>query len=139
MKQENIVVSSNRPATPDELYFAYQTLLSFGDTIGANSVKNFEALEMDDHQPLVVTDFSSIGDHKILLVPDGVHAVSRQALDSCSYIIGLPPKSSVQPTLMFADGMNRPIISDDFETTTNLAVYSVVDADRKLTHVERMC
>ncbi len=121
---QNAATTRNRSASSDEQFHAYQTLLSLGEETVAQFVKQAYELGMEEYQPLVVTDFSDIGERKILLVPGGTHVVSQKVLESQCYIIGL--LTSETPVLLLPEGNKQQIINADSGTTSWLAVYSCV-------------
>jgi len=107
----------------DEHSYAYHFILNFNDPLAAHLVKNCGQMEMDNYRPVVVKDFSSPIEQKVLLVPEGIHEVSREALASCEYMIGLPSKGGIPPTLMFSDPDRDYVINDDTGESASVNVF----------------
>ena len=116
-------LNSNRLATPDEADHAVIMLLSLGETLVVGMIKNAMKLEMDEFQPLVVTDFANIGDAQVLLVPSGMYEVPQRTLTSSPrYIIGIPTNRRNYPTLALTDTGSEEIYNLDTGESTRLHV-----------------
>ena len=117
---QNAATTRNRPASSDEQFHAYQTLLSLGEGVVAEFVKNARQFGMEEYLPLVVSDFSEIGEHKVLLVGEGNYEVPKTLLESSCYIIGLPVRRT--PVLQLMEGKKQQIIDADSGKTSWLTV-----------------
>ncbi len=115
------VQPGNRIATADEQFHALHALLSLGESATAKLLELAGKLDNAAHLPLVVTDFSNVGEHTILLVPEGVHRVPRAVLAAHCYLIGLPGR--VPPTLLLEGESDQPVFNVDTSQTTKLAVF----------------
>lgn len=121
MNLTSIEQPGNRIATADEQHHAMHALLSLGESATAKLLELNGELNNADHLPLVVTDFSNVGEHTILLVPEGVHRVPRAVLAAHCYLIGLPGR--VPPTLLLEGESDQPVLNVDTAHTTRLAVF----------------
>lgn len=141
---------ANRPATAEEITHAATRLRLLGDAELAKRAESALAAEAGCYHPVVVTDFATLGDEQILLVPAGTYVVPRRVFEMPRRIIGLPSaveldeilrdsilplptppypvpqlraRPKVQrPSLLLADGEEREFANFDNGATTVLQV-----------------
>ena len=126
----SITSTGNRFASADEQYDAHHALLNLGEDSLAKMIKLGQALDAsnatanDPYCPLVVTDFSNVGEHKVLLVPLGVHEVPVKLLQSGCFFIGMPGGN--KPTLILADVKSTDVLNRDNSESTTICVADCV-------------
>ncbi|WP_306603348.1 hypothetical protein [Azonexus sp.] len=120
MKNSLQMPSVNRLPTSDELAHGAMLLRSLGEDSLANQLETSHLDESLACQVLVVSDFKTIGDAQVLLVPSGVYQTNAELLaQSLRYIIGLPSDACDYPVLLL-DGEAVDVFNTETLEATSL-------------------
>ena len=120
MTTEQSQLSANRYANQTELDHAIAMLHSLGESAFASLVKNAIKHGIESYRPLVVTDFNTVGETQILLVPAGTHELPNKVLQTPRFIIGLPEAG--KPKLMLVETETEDVFNFDTDQSTPLQI-----------------